>query len=127
MKRSWLFPLGILAAVLVFSLWTGALMERHTTRWREQNHRSEALAQSEEWAKATQSLVDSYHDWQTHRIWLHILSRHDIVDGAETMYCRAIAFSSTREDSEFRAELADLDAQLELLAESERLSLMNVL
>ena len=127
MKRSLLFPLCALAVILVFSLLTGALMDRHTARWREQLHRCDALAQSEQWSEATQTLVDGYRDWQTHRVWLHILARHDIVDGAETMYTRAIAFSVARESSEFRAELADLDAQLELLAETERLSLQNIL
>ena len=42
-------------------------------------------------------------------------------------YDESIAFSAAREPSEFRAELADLDAQLELLAETERLSLQNIL
>ena len=127
MKRSLFFPLCVLAVILTFSLLTGALMDRHTARWREQLHRCDALAQAEQWSDATQTLVEGYQDWQTHRVWLHILARHDIVDGAETMYARAIAFSAAREPSEFRAELADLDAQLELLAETERLSLQNIL
>ena len=127
MKKSWLIPAGILTSLLLFSFWTGTLMDRHTGRWREQLHRCDALAQSEQWPEASRALVESYQDWQTHRVWLHVLARHDIVDGAETMYTRAIAFSAAREPSEFRAGLADLDAQLELLAETERLSLQNIL
>ena len=127
MRKSFLFPLCVLTGILLFSLLTGTLMDRHTARWREQLHRCDAFAQSEQWPEATQTLVESYQNWQTHRVWLHVLARHDIVDGAETMYTRAIAFSAAREPSEFRAELADLDAQLELLAETERLSLQNIL
>lgn len=127
MKKSYLLPLSLLLVILVFSLWTGALMERHTTRWQEQLQRADALAQAENWPEATQTLVESYQDWCGHQLWLHILVKHDIVDGAETMYWRAIAFASAREPSEFRAEVANLKAQLELLAETERLSLQNVL
>ena len=49
------------------------------------------------------------------------------MDDAEAMFHRALAFAERREDSELRAELADLRAQLRLLAEMEELSLRNVL
>ena len=43
------------------------------------------------------------------------------------MYHRARAFVLTKEDSEFRAEAADLRTQLALLAEMEQFDLKNVL
>ena len=55
------------------------------------------------------------------------LASHDAVNSAEAMYLRAMAFAKSEEDSEFRAELADLRAQLRLLAEMEKFSLSNVL
>lgn len=127
MKKSILFPLCILAGILAFSLWTGTLMQRHTLRWQTQLHTADALAQAETWPEAALALRESYQDWKSQRTWLHILSRHDLVDSAESMYCRAIAFASVRELSELRAELADLDSQLERLRETERFSLNNIL
>lgn len=127
MKKTYLLPLGMLAVILAFSLWSSYAMEVHTSRWREQLQRSDALAQAEDWPGATQTLVDGYQDWCGHQSFLHILTKHDYVDQAETMYNRAIAFAAAREPGEFRAELANLDAQLELLAEAERLNLRNVL
>ena len=49
------------------------------------------------------------------------------MDDAEAMYRRCAAFAAAEEPSEFRAELADLDDQLRLLAEMERFSIKNVL
>ena len=126
MKRSYLFPLAVLAALLVFSLRSGSTIQTHTARWRDQLRQADALAQAEDWPAATAALVESYQDWQTCQTRLHILFKHDAVDSAETMYGRAIAFSVAREPGEFRAELANLDAQLALLAETERLSLENI-
>jgi len=125
-RRSYLLPLGMLAVLLIFSLWGGSTIQTHTTRWQNQLRQADALAQAEDWPGATEALVESYQDWQTRQPRLHILLQHDVVDAAETMYCRAIAFAAAREPGEFRAELANLDAQLALLAETERLSLENI-
>lgn len=126
MKRSYLLPLGVLATLLVFSIWSGSTIQTHTDHWRDQLRQADALAQAEDWPAATATLVESYQDWQIRQTRLHILFKHDAVDNAETMYCRSIAFSLAREPGEFRAELANLDAQLALLAETERLSLENI-
>lgn len=127
MKKSYVLPLSVLLLVLTLAFLVGSLMEHHTGRWQEQLRQADALAQADNWPEATALLVDSYQDWCGHQTWLHILSQHNIVDSAETMYCRCIAFAAARESSEFRAELANLSAQLELLAETEHLSLRNIL
>ena len=110
MKRC-LPPLAVLAAILVLSLWNGRVMERRTSRWQA----------------AEAALTDSYSDWSRSQTYLHIVTEHDAVDDAEAMYRRAMAFAQEQESSEFRAELADLQDQLRLLAEMERFSLKNIL
>ncbi len=76
---------------------------------------------------ATAELVDSYKDWSAHQTYLHIVSEHEAVDDAETMYRRAMAFAAAREPNEFRAELSDLRDQLRLVAERERFTIKNIL
>ena len=102
-------------------------MTGHTDRWRAQLAQAEALAQAEDFSGAAALLADSYRDWSRHQTYLHIVTEHDAVDDAEAMYRRAMAFAEEQESSEFRAELADLQDQLRLLAEMERFSLKNVL
>ena len=99
--RAYGISVGILAAILVFSLWNSSYMTASTVRWREQLQQADAQAQSEAWTEA--------------------------VDTLEAMYRRALAFAATRELTEFRAEISDLRDQLRLLAETERLDIKNVL
>ena len=127
MKRALLPPLAVLAVILAFSLWTGSTIAADSQRWQQQLEQASALARQENWAAAAETLSSSYRDWSSRQEKLHILLRHDVIDDAEAMYRRAMAFAATREPNEFRAEIADLRSQLRLLAELEEFSLKNVL
>ena len=127
MKKDMLPPVGVLAVILAFALWNSAVITGHTQRWRDQLQQAEALALDENWQAAGDALAKSYEDRNERQVFLHIVSEHEAVDDAEAMYRRAMAFAAEQESSEFRAELADLQDQLRLLAEMERFSLKNVL
>ena len=127
MKKDMLPPVGVLAVILAVALWNSAVITGHTQRWRDQLQQAEALALDENWQAAGDALAKSYEDWSERQVFLHIVSEHEAVDDAEAMYRRAMAFAAEQESSEFRAELADLQDQLRLLAEMERFSLKNVL
>ena len=127
MKKAVLPPIAVLAVILAFSLWNSHAMTAHTDRWRDQLQQAAALAQDENWPAVEDALKDSYADWSQCQTYLHVVTEHDAVDDAEAMYRRAMAFAATREPSELRAELADLQDQLRLLADMERFSIKNVL
>lgn len=127
MKKAYLPPLAVLTVILAFTLWTGTSMESDTLRWQKQVEQADLLARQGDWPGAAETLSAAHRDWSARQLRLHIISRHDAVDDAEAMFHRAMAFAATREPSEFRAETADLHAQLGLLAEMERFSLENVL
>ena len=126
MKR-FLAPVLLLAGLLLFSIWNSLYFSRETARWSVQLDTAEVLSLSNRWEAAAAVLDASYQDWAKHQTWLHIATRHDAIDDAEAMYHRAAAFARTQEPSEFQAELADLQAQLRLLAEMERLDIKNIL
>ena len=127
MKKSLAVPLAVLGVILAFALWNSRCVTAETDRWREQLRQADILAQAGEWERAAAALSDSYGDWSARQTYLHIVAEHDAIDGAESMYRRAMAFAVTEELSEFRAELADLRDQLRLLAEVEKFSIGNVL
>ena len=127
MKKSLAVPLAVLCVILAFALWNSRCVTAETDRWREQLRQADILAQAGEWERAAAALSDSYGDWSARQTYLHIVAEHDAIDGAESMYRRAMAFAATEELSEFRAELADLRDQLRLLAEMEEFSIGNVL
>ena len=127
MKKSLAVPLAVLGVILAFALWNSRCVTAETDHWREQLRQADILAQAGEGERAAAALSDSYGDWSARQTYLHIVAEHDAIDGAESMYRRAMAFAATEELSEFRAELADLRDQLRLLAEMEKFSIGNVL
>ena len=127
MKKGLLIPAALLGTILAFCLWNGAAMADHTARWRAELEEADRRVLLEDWAGAATAIRGSYADWTARQTYLHCVTGHDAVDDAEAMYHRALAFAERREDSELRAELADLRAQLRLLAEMEEFSLRNVL
>ena len=127
MKKGLLIPAAALAAMLAFCLWNGAAMAAHTARWQRQLEEAGRLARSGDWEAAAAAIQEGYEDWTARQTWLHCVTGHDAVDSAEAMYHRCAAFAESREDSEFRAELAELREQLRRLSEREELSLRNVL
>ena len=127
MKKAFLPPIAVLAAILAFSLWNSRAMISSTDRWQSQLQHADTLTQAESWPDTVAALAKSYDDWSRSQTWLHIVSEHAAVDDAEAMYRRAMAFAAAREPSELRAKLADLQDQLRLLAEMERFSIKNVL
>lgn len=124
--KKWIPP-AVLAAILALSLWNAAAMEACVARWRDQLQQADALVDAEDWPALEHLLADSYQDWSAWQTYLHIVTEHDAVDDAESMYRRCMAFAAAREPSELRAETADLRDQLRLLAEMERLNWRNIL
>lgn len=127
MKKGLVIPAALLAVILAFCLWNGAVMSAHTGRWRAQLEEADRLVRAGDWAGAAAAVHGSYADWSARQTYLHIVTGHDAVDDAEAMYHRCAAFAERKEDSELRAELADLRDQLRLLSEMEEFSLRNVL
>lgn len=125
--KKYALPLGVLAGILILSLWNGAAMARVTEGLCTSLAQCSDLGQAEQWDQAAQILENAYQDWSGHQVYLHIVLEHDAVDGAEAMFRRAMSFAKTQEPSEFHAELAGLISQLRLLAEMERLSIQNIL
>ena len=122
-----LTPLLVLAVILALSAGNSTAMAHLSARWQDQLRRADALAQQERWTEAAAAMEEGYGDWSRHQTDLHIVTEHDAVEGAESMYLRAAAFARTQELSEFRAETAGLCAQLRLLTEMERLHIGNIL
>lgn len=127
MRRGLLTPAALLAGILAFCLWNSAAVADCTARWRARLEQADRLVLQEDWEGAAAEIRAGYADWSSRQTYLHVVTNHDAVDGAEAMFHRCLAFAERREDGELRAELADLRERLRELAEMEELSLRNVL
>ncbi|WP_308856959.1 DUF4363 family protein [uncultured Oscillibacter sp.] len=127
MRHSYVLPLGVLAVILAFCMWNARSMTGCTDRWSNQLNRVESLAMEERWQDAEKALAESYADWQRLQTYLHIVSRHEVADNAESMYRRAAVCTDERDLAQLQTELSDLRHQLGLLAEMEQCNLRNIL
>lgn len=127
MIRSYLPPLALLTVMLLFCIGNGRAVSGKTEQWQSQLRASAALAAEEDWDAAAALLEESYADWSARQTWLHIVIRHDVINSAEAMYRRAMAFAAEEEPGEFQAETADLISQLRFVAEMERFHVKNIL
>lgn len=127
MKKDYLIPLAIFSAILGFALWNSTKIQKNTARWSEQLQQAVQLIPSENWAAIERTLQISYDSWHSAEPYLRIVLEHDPIDDAVAMYRRAFAFIQAQEPKELQAELADLQDQLGLLGETERLTLENIL
>ena len=105
----------------------GITIQKNTARWSSQLQQAVQMISTENWDSINCTLQNSYNDWQNRQTHLHIVLEHDAINDADAMYRRALAFTKAQEPKELRAELANLQDQLTLLTEMERLSLKNIL
>ena len=127
MKKPYTLPLLVLLSILCLTLINDLSANKNTARWCGQLQQAVFFVQAEEWDQAEAVLKESYADWSAHQTYLHIISTHDEINAAESMYHRALAFAAAREPSELQAEVAGLQTQLKFLSEMERFSIRNIL
>ena len=118
--------ISVLVLLLLLCIWNSVSMTSRTDRLREQLDRAEALAMAEDWEGTCQLLRKSHQDWTADRTLLRVVSTHGLLDEAEVLYRRSLAFAADRNEGEFLADLSSLKAQLFLLAEREQARLSNI-
>ena len=116
----------VLALLFLLCIWNSASMTGRADHLRGQLDQAEQLARAEDWEGACQLLRESHGDWTADRTLLRVISTHDLLDEAEALYRRSLAFAGNRDGSEFLADLSSLRAQLFLLAEREQPRLSNI-
>ena len=126
MTHSAIPPIALLLFLTGFALWNAYDIQTHTDICISGIDEAIRAADLNDWSAAEESLAASYLHWQSRRNHLRVTVAHSIVDAADSMYCRAIAFAQTEELTEFRAETAGLRIHLLHLAESERFLSGNV-
>ena len=126
MKRLW-----IAAALLLFLLGASLANARYaqnvTDGMRERLRQAQALAEQEDWNRAEALTRQAYEDWQGHHFYFHTTMRHSDTDQVLRDFRSVLEYLQLQEPDQYNAANADLMAQLELLAEMEQPTVVNVL
>ena len=120
-------PCFVLAVLFLFALGNGIWLDRHCQGWTDELDAIDQSVLQDDWDGAQQQLYALYEDWQSAQLWLHITADHEEINAAEGLFCRSLVLSQEADSVEFRAHIAELRSQLQLLYEMERLSIKNIL
>lgn len=125
--KSLVVPILVLCAVLAVALWTGFYVSGETERWSETLQQADALAEEGRWEEAETTIRQGYADWDSRQTFFHIIMEHEELDEAESLFSSAFAACSLRDAPDFHATLAQLISQMSLLAETQKVSIKNIL
>ena len=126
MRRLWLAA-GLLVLLLAASLTNGWYAQKLTGGMREDLRQAQLLASQENWSRAEAVTRQVYEDWQSHHFYFHTLMRHSDTDQVLRAFRQVLEYLRLQEPDQYNAANADLMAQLELLAEMEQATVVNVL
>ena len=124
--KAFYIPVGLLAVILGFSLWSGRYVELRTQHWSDLLEEIDGLADQEDWEQAGQKLDEAYADWNGSQTFFHTIMDHNELDEAEKLFAGAFAVCREGDDADFHQMLAQLTSQLRLLAETQSVSIKNV-
>ncbi len=126
MKRLYIAA-ALLIALLGASLANAWYAQRLTGEMREELSQAQLHAKQGNWSRAESLTRQVYEDWQNHHFYLHTLMRHSDTDQVLRAFRTVLEYLQLQEPDQYNAANADLMAQLELLAEMEQASVVNVL
>ena len=126
MKRLWIAT-GLLVLLLGASLINAWYAQSLTGEMADRLRQAQALTEQDNWVQAEAVTRQVYEDWQSHHFYFHTLMRHGDTDQVLRAFRQVLEYLPLQEPDQYNAANADLMAQLELLAEMEQASVVNVL
>ena len=126
MKRL-LATIAILALMLGGSLYNAWFAQSLADSLTVRLEWAQDLARQSQWDQAAHLTRQVYQDWQNHHFYLHTVMRHSDTDQILRSFQCVLQYLDIRELDQYTAANADLVSQIQLLAEMEQASLVNVL
>lgn len=126
MKKGWL-AIGLLAGMVILSLWHVSALSGLTGSLGEQLEQAEALAERGDWERAIQVTQKASEEWDGRAFYLHVTLDHKTADDIAVGFAETLQFLEWQESGAYSAANARLMEQLKLLGEVERPNLENLL
>lgn len=126
MRRLWI-SVGLLLLLLGGSLFNAWYAKELTDAMGEQLRLAQQMTETGRWEQALALTQKVYDQWESRHFYLHSTMRHSDTDQILRGFRTVIEYLRLQEPDQYNAANADLITQLELLAEMEQPSVVNVL
>lgn len=126
MRRLWTAA-ALVCALLACTLLNAWYAQRLTGSLWERLERAQTLVEEERWEEAEALTRQVYEDWEENHFYFHTVMRHTDTDQILRTFRGVLQYLKLQELDQYAAANADLVTQLQLLAEMEQASLVNVL
>ena len=120
-------PLGAIAVILAFSLWAGSYVQQQADTWEQLLDQAAAAVEEEDWPQASKLLSQAEEHWERSKTFLHTIIEHSELNEAEALFAAASEACFQQDAQEFRCQLTLLSTQLKVLAETQSVSIKNIL
>lgn len=126
MKRLWI-SVVLLLLLLGGSLFNAWYAKELTDAMGEQLRLAQQMTEAGRWEQALTLTQEVYDQWESRHFYLHSTMRHSDTDQILRGFRTVLEYLRLQEPDQYNAANADLITQLELLAEMEQPSVVNVL
>ena len=126
MRRLWI-SVGILLFLLGGSLFNAWYAKELTGGMEQRLRLAQQLTEQDQWEQALVLTQEVYDQWESRHFYLHATMRHSDTDQILRGFRTVMEYLRLQGPDQYNAANADLITQLELLAEMEQPSVVNVL
>lgn len=125
--RSIRIALPVLVLIMAAGLVNGCCLSHRCADWVARLDAAVTAAESGNWESAAQDMTELADSWQQHQVYLCITLPHDVIDETDTLLYTCAALVDTQDMQQLATAAVQLRLQFGRLAETEQLSLKNIL
>ena len=125
--KALVLPLAAMAAILAFSLWAGSYVQRQAEGWEQLLAQAAQAAEEGDWPLAEKRLSQAREGWESRAAFFHTIMEHSGLSEAQALFAAAGDACRQRNSGAFISQLTQLTVQLRLLAETQAVSIKNIL
>ena len=126
MKALWI-PLALLTALLLFALWAEARTDRHVAALTEYVRMADRAVSRESWQQAHRHLTSAQTVWSEVSPLFHIIIRHQELEDVAVSLAQTETALQLQDVAQSRLLLQQLAQQLRRLADTQAVSIKNIL
>ena len=125
--KAFYIPLAILISILLFSLITGAYVQRCAQEWNFLLEACDEFLQQDQWENSETLLREALNDWEKRATLFHMFLDHEALENIDLLFSGAFAACRQQERSDLQIFLYQLKSQFLFLADTQRTTLKNIL